>query len=390
METNMHVVGGLYRELCEVPHWDAVFGSGGRAVCTVQGISSSVTLCTYARQLAAAESRFSEIPVVVNVQRSRTAIAVSYFHPLSDPHVEPARNAIPQEDPLRVSADVVLRFGMLEGDAVVAADTAVYDPQTHVSPTQFAANGSQAKRLALVLNEGEVLAMAGTADTAAGARAVLERAHAEVVVVKRGVRGALVLESGRAAEVVPAYRSASVFKIGTGDVFSGAFAAYWGERGCAAAEAADLASRTVARYAETRTLPAIPTETPVVLPCASASAIRIIGLGNTLSRRYLLEEAKYCLEKLGAPSVTIDTIAEPAKVLEPGETSLIIADGYPDSMWKGLDSITSSGKRPSLLFVDDPAIGPRWSQPRNNLIICTDFTTCLYETMWTAMGASVR
>ena len=386
----MHVVGGLYRELCEVPHWDAVFGSGGRAACVVQGISSSVTLCTYAKNLAAAESRFSKMPVVVNAQRSRTAIAFAYFHPLSEPHVEPARSGISQEDPLRVSADVVLRFGMLEGDAVVAADTVVYDPQTHVSPTQFAANGSHAKRLALVLNEGEVLAMAGTADTAAGARDVLERARADVVVVKRGVRGALVLERGRVAEAVPAYRSASVFKIGTGDVFSGAFAAYWGERGCAAAEAADLASRTVARYAETRALPATPIETSVVLPCDSASAIRIVGLGNTLSRRYLLEEAKYCLEKLGAASVTIDTIAEPVRVLEHDDTSLIIADGYPDSVWNGLDGNASSSKRPSLLFVDDPAVGPRWSQPRSNLIVCADFTTCLYETMWMAMGAPLR
>ena len=33
-------------------------------------------------------------------------------------------------DPIQVSGEVLLRYGMLEGDAIIEAHTAVYDPQS--------------------------------------------------------------------------------------------------------------------------------------------------------------------------------------------------------------------------------------------------------------------
>ena len=51
----------------------------------------------------------------------------------------------------------------MEGDAVVKGQTVVYDPQSAFKPEEFAANGSSADRLALVLNSSEAKALAGTA-----------------------------------------------------------------------------------------------------------------------------------------------------------------------------------------------------------------------------------
>ena len=75
---------------------------------------------------------------------------------------------------------------------------------------------------------------------------------ADVVVVKRGCSGATVHRPGRDPVAVPAYRSARVFKIGSGDVFSAAFAHHWGERGLDAAAtwagAGGAAARLIRRW----------------------------------------------------------------------------------------------------------------------------------------------
>ncbi|MGA9671374.1 MAG: hypothetical protein WBQ94_19335 [Terracidiphilus sp.] len=44
----MHIVGGFYREICYIPPWNAVFGSGGRAAAAVSRLSPGSVLHTYA------------------------------------------------------------------------------------------------------------------------------------------------------------------------------------------------------------------------------------------------------------------------------------------------------------------------------------------------------
>lgn len=46
----MIVVGGYYREICERPSWNTVFGSGGRAVASLVGITPHLELHTYCQQ----------------------------------------------------------------------------------------------------------------------------------------------------------------------------------------------------------------------------------------------------------------------------------------------------------------------------------------------------
>lgn len=49
----MHIVGGLYRELCDVPFWDSTLGSGGRAALAANALASGVEFSTYASPLIA-------------------------------------------------------------------------------------------------------------------------------------------------------------------------------------------------------------------------------------------------------------------------------------------------------------------------------------------------
>jgi len=43
----MDIAGGLYRERCYIPKWDALFGSGGRAAAAISILSPGGILHTY-------------------------------------------------------------------------------------------------------------------------------------------------------------------------------------------------------------------------------------------------------------------------------------------------------------------------------------------------------
>ena len=301
MRCQLEIVGGLYRELCETPAWDAFFGSGGRAVAALAGVSPSVRLHTYVAPGPATAAADALVSAGVRIEASlcATSIVFSYLHPLSTPYLEPPAAQVPQAPPLRVTGDAVLRFGFLEGDAIVEADRAVFDPQTARRPASFHANGSRAGHLALVMNENELRALAQGKDLHTVARKVLADEEAEVLVLKRGVRGAVIFEGSKDPFPVPAYRSSTVFKIGTGDVFSAWFAHLWAEQKIPAAEAADQASRAVAAYVQSRTLPPPEVSLTALATEDRPGRVRLEGNPTTLGRRFVLEETRYILTQMG-------------------------------------------------------------------------------------------
>ncbi|GEM71952.1 MAG: nucleoside 2-deoxyribosyltransferase [Sphingomonas sp.] len=251
------VVGGVYRERCVEPHWDDVYGSAGRAAAAMSGAVDGVALHTYQadgmaeglENLAAVYGLDVRGPVI-----DGPGIAFDYMHSLAEPAIAPRPDAIVRREPIVVRDDVVLRFGMLEGTAEVHARRAIYDPQSAFDPRGFRENGSTADELALILNRLEALQLTGERDPDRAIEALMSREDADVVVLKMGGKGALVADAeGRV--LIPAYRSETVWKIGSGDVFSANFALHWGVNGASPARAADLASRAVSRYSASRALP---------------------------------------------------------------------------------------------------------------------------------------
>lgn len=321
---SLTIVGGVYIERCVEPLWDAVFGSAGRAMIAVSGLVTGATLVTYVDDATrdAAEALARECGGTLEAHKTARSIRFDYFHPLSVPIIRPAPGVI-RNAPIHVTGDVVLRYGMLEGDAVVNANVAIYDPQSAFGAQAFTANGSTAKRLAIVLNKAEALSMSGLSNARSAALALLQSEDAEVVVLKQGPAGALVLtREGEAT--VPLYKTSSVWKLGSGDVFSATFAALWGCVGLDPVNAADCASRATAYYCDTRSLPppgvAELMRTEYMPLKAGTGTVYLASPFFDLGQRWVVEEAYALLSDMGA------NVFSPVHAVGPGPADIVAGE----------------------------------------------------------------
>lgn len=317
------IVGGVYGERCIQPAWDAVFGSAGRAAQAVEGlVDEPVELVTYvaADATSSVQDLADRCGATLVAHPSKAFVSFDYLHPLATPAIYPPPAQLSQETPITVKRDVVLRYGMMEGDAVVEAKSAVYDPQSSFNPQRFSANGSKADRLAIVLNRAEARAMTGIDDPVLAAKDLMSREGAEVIVLKRGSHGALVITAD-GEHPVPAYETAYVWKVGSGDVFSATFAALWACQGLAPERAADLASRATANYVETRSLPTPDVATLEALALApikpGSGTIYLAAPFFDLGQRWLVEESLSMLNGLGAD------VFSPVHAIGPGPADYV-------------------------------------------------------------------
>ncbi len=227
MIRDLTIVGGIYIERCIQPLWDAVYGSAGRAAHAVRNlIPGRIILHSYVvpAMQAQAEHMASECDATLIPTTAEHDLSFSYLHPMSVPNIFPAPRHIKAHAPIPVKGDVVLRFGMLEGDAIVEADVAVYDPQSAFDVASFQANGSRARRLAVVMNRHETEQMTGQSDPSLAARGLIAKGLAEVVIVKMGSRGARLV--GRRVDLyVPPLPAEVVDVTGAGDLFAAGFIA---------------------------------------------------------------------------------------------------------------------------------------------------------------------
>ncbi|NTA84132.1 carbohydrate kinase family protein [Agrobacterium tumefaciens] len=372
----MHVAGGLYREVCETPPWNKEFGSGVRAAAILSKLSADTRFYTYRSSKGGeAVNHLERLGVDVVCERRSSDIAFSYFHPLSNPLILPA--VVKVEDPLTVSGDSVLRFGFLEGSAIVSAGRAVYDPQGSSAVVPFEANGSQATDLAIVLNEVELLRYSGASDIEAACQALIDQSRASVVVVKCGVRGALVVELGQSSKIPPHW-SERVFKIGTGDVFSAVFAHAWAEQKMPASASAEIASKAVSSYcdAPNEPLPRLSTIARNPITGSAPTCVSLRGSVETLGRRYSLEEARHCLQTLGMRVAAVDLGDTPVEEPDGPKTLLVLADGL--NLKEIYEIASRSEKADRIVILDEE----KRVQPWASVLIKDDFTTALYASAW--------
>lgn len=393
--TAITVVGGVYHERCLWPDWDQVYGSGGRAAAALSGHVDRILLRSYARPDTSAwfKSYASLYDFAFEAIEVDQTVSFEYVHCLSNPVIRPARELIKINPPIQVSDNVVLRFGMLEGSAIVTANRCTYDPQSAFNPELFSSNGSKASHLAIVANQNEVMAMSGRSDPVDGAKFLLSTG-AEVVVIKSGAAGAFVVE-GEDVIHVPAYRTNQVWTIGSGDVFAAIFAARWGARAETPIMAADLASRAVAAYAESMALPAPTPET--LLSAQRPEAVTVPGrvyLASpffTLSQRWLVDEARQALKGLGLDvfSPVHDVGPGPAEVVGPADLDALKDCDRVFAILDGTDSGTvfevGYARARGL-----PVYGLAQAVPIENLKMVSgsgcrvfdDFVSAVYHTAW--------
>lgn len=388
------VVGGVYQERCVAPSWNQLFGSGGRAAVALAS-SSEVTLHAYvgAGDIRALDALAGAIGFERAITETSATPGFFYQHPLSVPIITP--QAIRQHEPLVVEGDTILRFGMLEGDAVVRGRRVVYDPQSPHAPQSFRANGSDAEALAIVLNRQEVELLTGKADVQAAAVDLLSRERADVVVVKSGSRGAVVAAADGSVIRVPAFRTEFVFGIGSGDVFAAAFAAYWGAENLAAGDAAELSSRVTARYCESRSAVVPPSSEVRTWSMASASfregKVYLAAPFFSMGERWLVEEARAALISAGLQvfSPLHDVGPGPAEDVAPKDLAGLADCDRMLALGDGADTGTifevgyaRARDMPVVFFATTLREEALKMIAGSECIVVDDFCTAIYRTGW--------
>lgn len=399
------IAGGVYRELCMHPRWDEYFGSAGRAAAALAALGIPARLHAYADAEAhssmEARSALGSFETVL-LPMGRTP-GFHYIHGLSSPIVQ--KDSLQVR--LEVRADDVLRFGMIEGDAVVAGRRVVYDPQDALNPKSFRANGSTADELALVLNYHEATLLLGHAreDVEQMARELAEREGASVVIIKQGPRGALVLENGNVSRV-PAYRAPKVWKIGSGDQFAANFAAAWLGRGESAHDAANSASKATAYYCahfgafpDVEALDAFD-PAPISIGPRWAEGHRplayLAGPFFNLSQLWLVEQARTALLEMGLPVFSPfhdvgrgsaqDVVSKDLDGIKMAGVMLALADGmdagtvYEIGFARALDC-------PVIVYSEGETTEDLKMMEGSDCILVEDFVSAIYHTVWEAARA---
>jgi nucleoside 2-deoxyribosyltransferase len=402
----IHVVGGVYREYCVHPRWNEIYGSAGRAALAIATLGTPVVLHSYLDQeahdvlaskgvyLDAFELRPSAVPATVRFR---------YLHDLATPEISnvPARPF----GMLEIREEKVVRFGMLDGDAKVDAEWAVYDPQNVQGGKPFRENGSTAKHLALVLNSWEAAHMAGRPGAPATEVAPILGAtqQAEVVIVKMGPQGAYVWTASEQTQV-PAYRTSRVWKVGSGDCFVAHFANAWIQERNTPAAAASRASLATAYYCETQDF-ATPQmlaslQYQPVMPSAAylAGQVRQVYLAGPffdLSQVWMVEQARTSLKEMGlqvfSPYHDIglgtanDVVTKDLEGLNASHVVFAVCDG--------LDAGTifevghaRSRNIPVVVYSERHHEGENLKMmDGTGCVLCKDFTTAIYSVLWEAV-----
>ena len=402
----IHVVGGVYREYCVHPRWNEIFGSAGRAALAIATMGTPVVLHSYmdqeAQDVIAGKGVYLDA-FAMRASAVRKTVRFRYLHDLATPVISDIPNR--PFGTLTIKEEKVVRFGMLDGDARVDAEWAVYDPQNVHEGKPFGENGSTAKHLALVLNSWEAAHMAGRPGATAAEVAALLAAQqqAEVVIIKMGPQGAYVW-TPLAQTQVPAYRTNRVWKIGSGDCFVAHFANAWMGEGRTPDEAAARASLATAYYCETQEFGSSEVldglQYPPVTPSANYLAgeprqVYLAGPFFDLSQVWMVEQARSSLQEMGlkvfSPYHDIglgsanDVVAKDLEALDDSHIVFATCDG--------LDAGTifevghaRSRKIPVVVYSERHHGSESLKMMEGTgCVLCKDYTTAIYSALWEAV-----
>ncbi|MGO9791650.1 MAG: PfkB family carbohydrate kinase [Solirubrobacteraceae bacterium] len=249
----MIVAGGTYEEICREPASAELAGSGLRAAAVLLSVATSVELASAVDVATADEAStlIGGLNLAARWYDRSEGVSFTYLTPLSAPIIG-GRHARTSE-PLVIEADHALVFGMIEGQPVARARGLVFDPQQPNDLVPLGLQEIQADRLAIVANAGETRVLGAARSVEDGARGLMARTGAEVVVTKQAARGALVTTRERQERVGP-HPTSRVWPIGSGDVFAAGFAWAWLEQDASPVEAARTGSRAAAQWCETQRL----------------------------------------------------------------------------------------------------------------------------------------
>lgn len=404
----LHIVGGTYIERCDEPSWNYLYGSGLRAAVALRHISDAVTLHTYLSQSASDEFKAAEATFKIEaVTREITAnTQFHYKHPLADPRIIPPRGFVTSDQPIRVEGESILRFGMIEGEAIVSGRKVVYDPQSPVAPAPFKENGSSAEQLAIVANRTEILKLARETDEIVAANSILKGTGAEVVIVKLGAFGLKVITRSEISPVPP-FVTRRVWPIGSGDLFAAVFAHYWAVDEMGPIDAARNASLATAYYCATRTLP-IPASSDILLGAVDTTRqidtdakpesrqVYLAGPFFTMFQRWAINESRKALLSSGIRvfSPFHDIGHGKSSVVVPADLEALLQSDVVLGLLDGLDPGTlfelgfaRANDIPVVVFVQNESQEDLKMIEGSECVVCDDFSSSIYACIWEAFSS---
>lgn len=398
------VVGGVYRERCMRPAWDDIYGSAGRAATAISRFGGQVELraCLDKDTQDVLDARAMFEGFKLNSSLTDSNFTFEYIHGLSTPDVLGEKNSNLK---IEICSEKVLRFGMIDGTAVVNAKYAVFDPQNADCPESFKSNGSTAEHLALVLNRYEAnLLMSDSSIMPVEELAIklAKQEGAEVVIIKMGPQGALVYEKGNIT-TVPAYRTKKIWKIGSGDTFAAHFALGWMDNGLSAHAAAEKASIATAFYCEHQGFPdqeLLKTYSPdPLVPSARycdgyTPNVYLAGPFFTLAELWMVGQARRDLLAMGldvfSPYHDVgigsaeDVVEKDLEGIRKCDVLLAIGDGLDSGTIYEIGYARALNK-PVVFYAENESVQDKKMIEGSNCYITDDYVSAIYHTVWEAI-----
>ncbi|MCU1445030.1 PfkB family carbohydrate kinase [Cryobacterium sp.] len=405
----MIVAGGTYREhVATGEHSEDLGGSGFRAAATLPTPDTILVTAVEPELSGLLSSAATTLQFeVVNAGRDK-GVGFTYFAPFVEPVVH-GSNARLSAAQMVAGADI-LSFGIIEGgERSFDAESFVYDPQTTNDPRLGSVIDLAPRRLALCANVLETMAIGGGTSIEQAALSAADVLGAAFAVTKAGARGCLVTDaSTREQHWVGAVPTDTVRKLGSGDVFSAAFAHAW-FNGATAMEAARVASHGTAWWCGSpadRIPAAILAGTSFEVPGGATELgnnghrprVYLAGPFFTSAERWLIDQCLSFLSQAGAD------------VFSPVHA---VGFGGPEVASKDLEGLRASdvvfaildGWDPGTLFetgwavnagIPIVAVGANLNHVGTTMLAGTgaelhsDITTALYRAIWVGLGAPIR
>ncbi len=393
------IIGGTYRETCYWPVWNELFGSGWRAVWVYRAFCPGATITYHTvggEELEEMLKVFSGVDKLkFQLTKAASTIGFNYNHPLACPNIQGCTD---ERFKLNVNGLCVIGFGMMEAKSQIEGEWVVYDPQSPRHPLSFKAQGGKAGHLALVLNESEAKRLSGETELINIKNTLFDREGCECLVVKCGAKGAVVFSSkGDDGEIVPVFKTAHVWPIGSGDVFTTVFSFYWFS-GSKPVDAAMNASKAVAAYCENsgnmETIPEVLKDGDFsqFVP-QKKGLVYLAGPFFTLSEKLFVSECRNLLQAMGANvfSPYHDVGEGKAEDVAPKDIEKLNECACVFAIVDGLDSGTmfevgyavAKGKK-VVAYVENETEGALKMLKGTGCDIEKDFTTAMYKTCWYA------
>ncbi|MCJ8326761.1 MAG: PfkB family carbohydrate kinase [Campylobacterales bacterium] len=400
----INIIGGFYKELCLYPSWDYNFGSGARAAAILSNFGERLCFHSYVHKSKEKEFiYFSKVyDIDIKILPSSEIISFEYYHSLSAPNIHTLNSPIIKQKQTSLTEDIIICYGMIEANCpIINADYVVFDPQSEHNPEMILNNGSKIKHLALILNveEGKKFTSEKSVETIA--KSFFDKYRSlEVLILKDGPFGAHLFTSNKYFHI-DAYETKKVFKIGSGDVFVSVFAYFWARDKNTPMEAAEKASLATAFYCNNQVLSL---DKDVINNQDKFNKIKVnkeifnktiylAGPFFTMADRWIIEEAKFQLEKFGANvfsplhDVGYGTSAfvakEDLKGVDKADILYAVLNDYdPGTIFEIGYAI--SRKIPVVIFIENKTQINMTMFEGSDCIIEDDFATSIYKVIWEA------